>query len=88
MSRKPSRQASRILTPHNVRIITSAPARLTPTSLPVYRTEAFVGQAIKESGLARSDIFITSKFSGIGTVEQAIQDSLRNVSDAIVVLLP
>jgi len=44
-----------------------------------YRTESYIGAAIRESGLARSDFFITSKFSGLGTVEQAIQDSLRNI---------
>ncbi|THH30049.1 hypothetical protein EUX98_g4138 [Antrodiella citrinella] len=44
-----------------------------------YQTETYIGDAIKESGLARSDFFLTSKFSGLGTVEQAIQDSLKNL---------
>ncbi|TCD64192.1 hypothetical protein EIP91_004425, partial [Steccherinum ochraceum] len=35
-----------------------------------------------ESGLGRSDLFITSKYTGIGPVEQAIQDSLTNIGVA------
>ncbi|TCD70171.1 hypothetical protein EIP91_004641 [Steccherinum ochraceum] len=44
-----------------------------------YRTEPYVGAAIKESGLARNELFITSKYSGIGTAEEAIQNSLTNI---------
>ncbi|CAL1712927.1 unnamed protein product [Somion occarium] len=44
-----------------------------------YRTERFVGDAIRESGLDRSDLFITTKYSGIGTAQQAINKSLANL---------
>jgi len=44
-----------------------------------YRTEPFIGDAIRESALDRSDFFITTKYSGIGTAQQAIQDSLNNL---------
>ncbi|KAH8104657.1 Aldo/keto reductase [Cristinia sonorae] len=47
-----------------------------------YRTETYIGDAIRESGLARSDFFITSKYSGIGKPEDAIQDSLKNLGVA------
>ena len=45
----------------------------------VYGTEEYVGAAIKESGLARSDLFITTKYSGIGTAPEGIQASLDKV---------
>ena len=47
-----------------------------------YRNEFDAGKAIKESGLARSDIFITTKYSGLGglDIETSIKDSLKNVS--------
>ena len=47
--------------------------------LPVYRTEQYVGRAIKDSGLSRSELFITTKYSGIGTVRFALTDSLNKV---------
>lgn len=46
----------------------------------VYRNEAEAGQALRESGIPRTQIFITTKFSGLTDVETAIQDSLKNVS--------
>lgn len=46
-----------------------------------YRNEAEAGKAIRESGLARKDIYITTKFSGRDnlTIEEAMQASLKNV---------
>jgi len=44
-----------------------------------YGTEQFVGAAIKESGLARSELFITTKYSGVGTAPDAIQTSLEKL---------
>ena len=46
-----------------------------------YRNEEEAGKAIRESGLARQDIYITTKFSGrdgLG-IEESIQNSLKNV---------
>lgn len=47
-----------------------------------YRNEAEAGVAIRESGLARDKIFITTKFSGLNGLDipTSIRDSLRNVS--------
>ena len=45
-----------------------------------YRTEQYVGIALRESGLARSDFFITTKFSGGGEAPDAINDSIEKVS--------
>ncbi|TFK50509.1 Aldo/keto reductase [Heliocybe sulcata] len=46
-----------------------------------YRNEAEAGQGIKESGLSRSDIFVTTKYSGTGglDVETSIDNSLKNL---------
>ncbi|KAF8799817.1 Aldo/keto reductase, partial [Phlegmacium glaucopus] len=46
-----------------------------------YRNEAEAGLAIRESGLGRSDIFITTKYSGLGglDIETSIQNSLKNL---------
>jgi len=44
-----------------------------------YRTEKYVGQAIKESALDRSEFFITTKFSIAGSPQKAILDSLNNL---------
>ncbi|KAI1798298.1 Aldo/keto reductase [Ganoderma leucocontextum] len=46
-----------------------------------YRNEEEAGNAIRESGLARQDIYITTKFSGrdgLG-IEESIQNSLKNL---------
>jgi diketogulonate reductase-like aldo/keto reductase len=40
-----------------------------------------VGLAIKESGLPRSSLYITTKYSSTGTPQQAIQQSLNKVSN-------
>jgi len=46
-----------------------------------YRNEAEAGIAIRESGLARSDVYITTKYSGIDglDIETSIQNSLKNL---------
>ena len=46
-----------------------------------YRNEEEAGIAIRESGLAREDIFITTKFSGVDglDIETSIKNSLKNV---------
>lgn len=47
----------------------------------IYRNEAEAGQAVRESGLARKDIFITTKYSGLNglDIETSIQNSLKNL---------
>ena len=46
-----------------------------------YWNEADAGLAIRESGLDRHDIFITTKYSGVDglDIETSIQNSLKNV---------
>ncbi|KAG0703783.1 NADP-dependent oxidoreductase domain-containing protein [Suillus ampliporus] len=44
-----------------------------------YQTESYVGLAIKESGLPRSSLYITTKYSATGTPQQAIQQSLNKI---------
>jgi len=46
-----------------------------------YRNEAEAGKAIVESGLARDDIFITTKYSGVDglDIETSIRNSLKNL---------
>ena len=46
----------------------------------VYRTEPYVGRAIEESGAQRENLYITTKYGGIGTPRWAITQSLKNVS--------
>lgn len=48
----------------------------------LYRNEAEAGQAFRESGLAREDVFITTKWSGLDglDVPTSIGNSLKNVS--------
>ena len=46
----------------------------------VYKTEPYVGRALRECGLSRSEFFITTKWSGSTSIEQAIQNSLDSVS--------
>ncbi|KAJ7138053.1 NADP-dependent oxidoreductase domain-containing protein [Mycena epipterygia] len=43
-----------------------------------YETEEYVGKVIHESGLARSDVYITTKY-GIGDVQEGIRKSLSNL---------
>ncbi|GJJ12763.1 hypothetical protein Clacol_007008 [Clathrus columnatus] len=42
-----------------------------------YGNEAETGQALKENGLPRSSVWITTKFSGRKSVEESIKDSLN-----------
>ncbi|KAG1748592.1 NADP-dependent oxidoreductase domain-containing protein [Suillus lakei] len=44
-----------------------------------YQTETYVGLAIKESGLPRSNLYVSTKYSAIGTPRQAIQQSLNKI---------
>ena len=48
----------------------------------IYRNEAEAGQAIKESGLSRSEIFVTTKWSAMDglDVPTSIRNSVKNVS--------
>jgi len=52
----------------------------------MYRNEVEAGIAIRESGLARSDIYITTKYSGVDglDVETSIQNSVENLGVAYV----
>lgn len=47
-----------------------------------YRNEQQAGQALKDSGLSRSDVFVTTKWSGLDglDIETSIQNSLKNAS--------
>lgn len=45
----------------------------------VYKNEEYVGQAIRESGLSRDELYVTTKWS-FGSVEGAIQGSLAAVN--------
>jgi len=45
----------------------------------IYRNEDEAGQAIKESGLARSDIFVTTKWSGVFDIPTSIQNSVKSL---------
>ena len=45
-----------------------------------YRNEAEAGQALRESGVPRTEMYITTKYSGLKDLESSIQDSLDNVS--------
>ncbi|KAG1839925.1 NADP-dependent oxidoreductase domain-containing protein [Suillus subluteus] len=44
-----------------------------------YQTETYVGLAIKESGLPRSSLYITTKYSLSGSPRKAIQQSLNKI---------
>lgn len=52
-----------------------------PDTAQIYRNEVEAGQAFKESGLARSDVFITTKWSGMDGLDipTSIQNSLKKV---------
>ena len=45
----------------------------------VYENEKYVGNGIRESGLRREDIFVTTKYDG-GDISSALSTSLRKVS--------
>ena len=44
-----------------------------------YQTEDSVGRAIRESALDRSDLYITTKWSGLTSIAEAINNSLVQV---------
>ena len=50
---------------------------------PVYQTEEDVGQAIRESGLARDEFFVTTKYSGGVPVQVAFKNSLQKVRTSV-----
>jgi hypothetical protein len=47
----------------------------------MYRNEEEVGRALRESGLARRDVYITTKYSGLHglDIETSIHNSLKMV---------
>jgi hypothetical protein len=47
----------------------------------MYRNEEEVGRALRESGLARRDVYITTKYSGLNglDIETSIHNSLKMV---------
>ncbi|KAF9220920.1 Aldo/keto reductase [Gyrodon lividus] len=48
---------------------------------PFYKTEKYVGIAIKESGLPRSSVYVTTKYSGGGvTVRESMRNSLDDMA--------
>lgn len=50
----------------------------------VYNTESEIGQAIQESGIARSDIFLTTKTTALDDVEAALEASLAKLQTSYV----
>lgn len=56
--------------------------QIPPDTAQAYRNEQEAGKAIKESGLSRDEIFITTKYSGLNglNIEESIRNSLQNVS--------
>jgi Aldo/keto reductase family len=52
-----------------------------PDTAQAYQNEAEAGTAIRESGLARQAIFITTKYSGLNGLDipTSINNSLKNV---------
>ncbi|KAJ3526230.1 hypothetical protein NMY22_g10244 [Coprinellus aureogranulatus] len=51
-----------------------------------YRNEEEAGKAIRESGLAREEVYITTKYSGLNKadIEDSIKDSLKNLGVSFV----
>jgi diketogulonate reductase-like aldo/keto reductase len=50
----------------------------------VYNTEAEIGEAIRESGVARSEIFLTTKTTDLNNVEAALEKSLAALKTSYV----
>jgi diketogulonate reductase-like aldo/keto reductase len=44
----------------------------------IYKNEESVGKAIKESGLSRDELYVTTKYDG-GDIQEAIRASLKKV---------
>ena len=53
----------------------------------VYGNERAVATAIRESGLDRSDLFITTKYDG-GNVEERLRESLNKVRIPTCMIFP
>lgn len=62
----------------NFAILVTGRLTVYPSSTVVYANEQYVGAAIRECGLARQDIWITTKYAG-GDVLDAVHTSLRKV---------
>ena len=64
-------------------VFTADPVR--PDTAQNYRNEEEAGIAVRESGLARNEIFITTKYSGLNglDIETSIQYSLKKVRTAV-----
>ncbi|WWC70725.1 uncharacterized protein I206_104676 [Kwoniella pini CBS 10737] len=45
----------------------------------IYKSENAVGQAIKESGIPRKELWITTKWSGLKNAKESIKDSLNHL---------
>ena len=54
-----------------------------------YRNESEAGTAIRESGLKREEIYVTTKYSGLEglDVQTSIRNSLKNVSSAVATIV-
>ncbi|RDX49998.1 Aldo/keto reductase [Lentinus brumalis] len=48
-------------------------------SAQAYGTEPYVGRALRDCGLARDEFFITTKWSGMSPMDEAIRSSLDNM---------
>ena len=73
------KSGSLILTQLNVSIVWFHTTSLLTSVHTVYGTEEYVGAAIKESGLSRSELFVTTKYSGLKSEDESINDSLNKV---------
>jgi len=62
----------------NFAILVTGRLTFYPPGTVAYANEQYVGAAIRESGLARHDIWITTKYAG-GNVLDAVHTSLRKV---------
>ena len=53
-----------------------------PDTAQAYRNEQEAGVAIRNSGLKREEIYVTTKYSALGGLDMrnSIQNSLKNVS--------
>jgi diketogulonate reductase-like aldo/keto reductase len=62
-------------------ILSAAHTKRALDTAQAYRNEAEAGIAIRESGLERKDIFITTKYSGVDglDIKTSINNSLKNV---------
>lgn len=45
----------------------------------MYRNEAGVGRGLKQSALPRSDLYLTTKWSGWAPIQQSIHESLEKL---------